>query len=112
VFEKLRQSSGFVRPAEEAEDALPKCQVAIITATSIINHSIELLLEAAAKCREVVVLGASTPLLSEAFLSRKVTLLSGLVVHGPREVLQIVSEGGGMRYFGPHIRKVCLRVGR
>lgn len=112
VFEKLRQSSGLVRPAEEAEDTLPKCQVAIITATSIINHSIEKLLEAAAKCREVVVLGASTPLLSEAFFRGKVTLLSGLVVQEPREVLQIVSEGGGMRYFGPHIRKVCLRVAR
>jgi uncharacterized protein (DUF4213/DUF364 family) len=112
VFEKLRQSSGLIRPAEEAEDTLPKCQIAIITATSIINHSINNLLEAAAKCREVVVLGASTPLISEAFLSRKVTLLSGLVVREAREVLRIVSEGGGMRYFGPHIRKVCLRVSR
>ena len=112
VFDKLRPSSGLVRPAEEAEDTLPECQIAIVTATSIINHSIDNLLEAAAKCRELVVLGASTPLMSEAFCTRKVTLLSGIVVQEPREVLRIVSEGGGMRYFGPHIRKVCLRVSR
>jgi uncharacterized protein (DUF4213/DUF364 family) len=112
VFERLRQPSGLIRPAEEAENTLTKCQVALITATSIINHSMEKLLEAAARCREVVVLGASTPLIPEAFLTRKVTLLSGLVVQEPREVLRIVSEGGGMRYFGPHIRKVCLRVTR
>jgi len=112
VFEKLGQPSDLIRPAEEAEDKLPECQIAIITATSIINHSIDHLLEAAAKCREVVVLGASTTLMSEAFFTRNVTLLSGIVVQKPREVLRIVSEGGGMRYFGPHIRKVCLRVSR
>jgi len=112
VFERVRQSSGLIRPAEEAENTLPQCQVAFITATSIINHSIDKLLEAAAKCREVVILGASTPLMSEVFCTRKVTLLSGVVVQEPREVLRIVSEGGGMRYFGPHICKVCLRVSR
>jgi uncharacterized protein (DUF4213/DUF364 family) len=112
VLERLGHPSRLIRPPEEAEGTLPKCQVAIITATSILNHTIEKLLEAAAKCREVVVLGASTPLLPEAFLPRNVTLLSGLVVQEPREVLQIVSEGRGMRYFGPHVRKVCLRVSR
>ena len=112
VFERGRQESGLIRPAEEAEDTLPHCQVAMITATSIINHTIDGLLEAAATCREVVVLGPSTPLMPEVFLSRKVTLLSGVVVQQPREILQIISEGGGMRYFGPHVRKVCLRINR
>ena len=110
VFERVGQSAGLIRPAEEAENTLPKCQVALITATSIINHSIDKLLEAAAQCREVVVLGASTPLWPEVFRTRRVTLLSGVVVGEPREILRIISEGGGMRYFGPHIRKVCLRV--
>jgi len=112
VFERVRQPSGRIRPAEETEDTLPQCQVALITATSIINHSIDNLLEAAGKCREVVVLGASTPLMSEAFWEGRVSLLSGVVVREPREILRIVSEGGGMRYFGPHIGKVCLRVSR
>jgi len=109
VFERVGQVSGIIRPADEAETTLPRCQVAIITATSIINHSIDKLLEAAAECREVVILGASTPLLPEIFFMGRVTLLSGVVVREPRELLRIVSEGGGMRYFGPHIRKVSLR---
>jgi uncharacterized protein (DUF4213/DUF364 family) len=109
VFERARRASHLSRPAEEAVDTFPKCQVALITATSIINHSIDRLLAAAAGCREVVILGASTPLLTAVYSPRRVTLLSGLVVLDPQGIVQIVSEGGGMRYFGPHIRKVCLR---
>lgn len=68
------------------------------------------LLEAASDCREVVILGASTPLLAEVFLPRRVILLSGVIVLEPQEIVRIVSEGGGMRYFGPHVSQVCLRV--
>jgi len=41
-----------------------------------------------------------------------VTLLSGVVVQKPKEVLRVVSEGGGMQQFKPHIRKVSLRSPR
>ncbi|MGD2121770.1 MAG: DUF364 domain-containing protein [Gemmatimonadota bacterium] len=109
VFERAPRASRGSRPAEEAEDILPTCQVAFITATSIINHTMDQLLEAASNCREVVILGASTPLLPEVFFSRNVTLLSGVIVLKPRGVLQIVSEGGGMQQFGSNIRKVCVR---
>ena len=55
-------------------------------------------------------LGASTPLMPEVFAGTNVTLLSGVVVSDPGAVLRVVSEGGGMRLFGPHIRKVSLRT--
>ena len=109
VFGRVDQPSGFLRPQEEAEDALPRCQVALVTATSIINHTVDGLLKAARGCREVAVLGASTPLLAQAFSAEKVTMLSGVVVKEPTEVLRIVSEGGGMRQFSPHVRKVTVK---
>jgi len=111
VFERVDHPSGLLRPQEEAEGALPRCQVALITATSIINHTVDNLLAAARDCREVVLLGASTPLMPEAFGAGSVTMLSGVVVKDPGEVLRVVSEGGGMRRFGPHVRKVTVRVG-
>lgn len=110
VFERVGHPSGILRPREEAEDALPRCHVALITATSIINHTIDRLLQAAGECREVAVLGASTPLLPEAFAGERVTMLSGVVVKDPHEVLRVISEGGGMRLFSPHVRKVSLRT--
>jgi uncharacterized protein (DUF4213/DUF364 family) len=59
---------------------------------------------------EVALLGASTPLVPDAFDGAAVTMLSGVVVTAPDEVLRIVSEGGGMRQFGPHVRKVTVKT--
>jgi len=109
VFERVDRPAGLLRPQAEAAAELPRCQVALITATSVINHTVDDLLEAARGCREVVLLGASTPLLAEVF-EENVTMLSGVVVKAPPGVLQVVSEGGGMRQFSPYVRKVTVRV--
>ncbi len=109
IFERIEQPSGRLRPEKEALEALPRCDIAIITATAIINRTVDDLLAAAANAREVVILGASTPLVPEVFAG-KATVLSGVVVKNPDGVLRVVSEGGGMRQFGPHIRKVSIRL--
>jgi len=108
VFEQIDEPVGTLRPAAEAAKVLPECQVAMITATTIINHSMDDLLQASRKCRTVAVLGASTPLLPEVFAGTPVSLISGVLVTDAPAVLRIVSEGGGMRFFKPHIRKVNL----
>ena len=108
VFEQIDEPVGALRPAAEAIRVLPECQVALITATTIINHSVDDLLTAAGNCRTVAVLGASTPLLPEVFADTPVSLISGVVVTDSDAVLRVVSEGGGMRFFKPHIRKVNL----
>ena len=74
------------RPAEEVEDLLPHSQVAIITATSIINNTLDHLLRLAQSCREVALLGPSTPLLGEPFIDTPVTCLSGIRVVEPERV--------------------------
>jgi uncharacterized protein (DUF4213/DUF364 family) len=57
-----------------------------------------------------VLLGASTPLIPEVFGAVRVTMLCGVVVTAADEVLRVVSEGGGMRQFSPHVRKVTMKV--
>jgi uncharacterized protein (DUF4213/DUF364 family) len=106
----VAEPTGLLRPQEEAAAGLARCQIALITAASIVNHTIDGLLEAAGSCREVALLGASTPLVAEAFDTAAVTMLSGIVVMAPDEVLRVVSEGGGMRQFSPHVRKVTVRL--
>ncbi len=110
VFERIEEPQGHLHPVREIESLLPKCQVALITATSIINHTIDALLDAAKHCSKVVVLGASTPMLPEAFSDSNVSMLSGVIVEEPEAVLRVVSEGGGMRIFKPHVRKVNLPI--
>ena len=112
IFEQIKEKTGDLLPEKEAYRLLPQCQIAIITSTTLINHSVDRLLEAAKGCREVVLLGASTPLVREAFLNTPVTYLSGVVVREPDEILRIVSEGGGMRRFKNRIRKVNLTLER
>jgi hypothetical protein len=58
----------------------------------------------------VAVVGASTPLLGAAFGAANVTLLSGVVAKSPKDIMRVVSEGGGMRQFSPYVRKVSLRL--
>jgi uncharacterized protein len=110
VFERSGGRMVGVLPAERALELLPTCSVALITSTALITESLDALLEAAAGCREVALLGPSTPLLPEVFRDTPVTLLSGIQVENPAKILQIVSEGGGTRNFSPYVRKVNLRL--
>jgi hypothetical protein len=112
IFERSGGWTVGVQPAERALDLLPTCTVALITSTALITESLDALLEAAAGCREVALLGPSTPLLSEVFADTPVTWLSGIRIENPARVLQIVSEGGGTRTFSPYVQKVNLRLPR
>jgi uncharacterized protein (DUF4213/DUF364 family) len=95
-------------PAERAEQLLPESQVAIITGTSIINNTIDDLLRLAAGCREVAILGPSTPLLAAAFGGYPVHCLSGIQVDDPDELFRIIGEGGGFRFFKDFTTKLNI----
>jgi uncharacterized protein (DUF4213/DUF364 family) len=99
-----------ILPQEAARRWLPRCQVTLITSTAIINHTLGSLLNWAANCRQVVLLGPSTPLAPEVFQGTPVVLLSGVEVTDPAAVLRAVSEGGGMPAFRGHVRKVTVEV--
>ena len=112
IFERSGGWTIGVQPAERALDLLPTCSVALITSTALITESLDALLEAAAGCREVALLGPSTPLLPEVFANTPVTWLSGIRIESPAKVLRVVSEGGGTRNFSPYVQKLNLRLPR
>lgn len=111
IFEQGAGRVADMQPAARASDLLPECTVAIVTATALLGDDLDGLLRAAARCREVVLLGPSTPLLPEVLADERVTWLSGVVVTDPRALLRVVSEGGGTREFGLFVRRLNLRVG-
>jgi hypothetical protein len=111
VFEKILEHQPGVYQEDKAPELLPSCSVAIITATALINTTLQLLLEACGNCREIAIVGATTPLAPDIFKPLGVTLLSGILVTDPRGILRQVSEGGGMGSFKGFIRKVNLLVG-
>lgn len=112
ILERVKHAQGDLLPVQEAPGVIRSSHVALITSSSITNHGLDELLLAAENCREVVLLGASTPLLPEAFEDTAVTCLSGIVVEKAADVLCVVSEAGGMRQFSPFVRKVNVPLRR
>ena len=110
VFERRPHAESGVLPEAAAADVLPQCQLVILSATTLLNRTLDQLLDLCRNARELAVLGPSTPLLPEVFMDRGVTLLSGVQVVNPERVLRVVSEGGGTRQFGAAVKKITLRL--
>jgi uncharacterized protein (DUF4213/DUF364 family) len=108
VFERDRTKGDDFQPETEIREQLPRCDIALITATSIVNHSMDGFLHAAANCREAAILGPTTPLLPDVFRDTPVTCLSGVIVSNPAHALRVVSSAGGMRQLKRFVDKVNL----
>jgi uncharacterized protein len=110
IFERKPIPDLGVLSDSAAVDLLPQCQVVVLSATTILNQTIDGLLDCCKEAREIAILGPSTPFLPEPFRKRGVTILSGVqVIDGP-QVLRVVSEAGGTRSFGNAIRKLTLHT--
>jgi hypothetical protein len=109
VFERRRDREE-VLPDWAASTLLSECTVVILSATTLLNRTLDTLLDKCGGAREVALVGPSTPFLPEVIAGRNVTLLSGIQVVDPQRVLRVVSEGGGTRQFGGAIRKLSLRL--
>ncbi|MBI4200023.1 MAG: DUF364 domain-containing protein [Chloroflexi bacterium] len=110
IFERNPARGAGLEPPERALDLLPECTVALITSSVLLTGTLDPLLQAAARCREIALLGPSTPLIPRSFADTGVTWLSGLVIVNAAQVLRVVSEGGGTREFSPFARKVNLQI--
>ena len=110
VFEQNIADDGSLFPEESIPEHLPKCTAVVITATSIINHTIDGVLAQCGSAKLICVVGPSTPLCPEVFKRRGVTLLAGSVVKDPQFVLRIVSQGGGTMAMKPGVDQVLVRL--
>jgi uncharacterized protein (DUF4213/DUF364 family) len=98
------------QPAERVVSLLPQSDVALITATSIINDTVDPLLNMAEHCREVVILGPSTPMIAQVFRETAAGWLSGVWIQQPDGVFQEIERDFGFRKFRRYVTKVNLRV--
>lgn len=111
IFERERgHGTGDVQPDWAAPLLLPECDIAILTATALVNRTLDGLLDAASGARECIVVGPTTPLVTEPFRTRGVTLLTGVHVVDADRVLQVIAEGGGTPQFHGCIRKLCVNL--
>ncbi|MBN2439546.1 MAG: hypothetical protein JXL20_13220, partial [Deltaproteobacteria bacterium] len=97
---------------KEKEKALKGCDVAIITATTLLNNTFEETVNSLDTPRCAAVIGPSTPLFPEIFRDTPVTHLGGAVVMDPDRVMRIISEAGGTPAMRPALRFVNLIIKR
>jgi uncharacterized protein (DUF4213/DUF364 family) len=110
VFEQNVPEDSELYPSDTIPLHLPKCDVVVITATSLINHTFDEVISCCKNAREVCIVGPSTPLCPEVFEKYNVTLLAGSVVKDPKLALQIISQGGGTMAMKPAINQVLVKV--
>jgi uncharacterized protein (DUF4213/DUF364 family) len=96
-------------PAEAAPRVIPRSDVVALTASTLVNHTLDGLL-ALARGRTVILIGPTTPL-APALLARGVTALCGSIVVDADAALAAVSEGAGFRRL-PGLRRVVLTAAR
>lgn len=93
VLEQRPQAGDL--PAEAAENVIPQADVVAITGTSLINHTIEELLELS-KDSFVVMVGPTSPL-SPVLFDWGVDVISGTKVVEPEKAIQSISQGAIFR---------------
>ncbi len=88
--------AGDEYPAEAAVDLLPQADIIAITASTLINHTLDSLLSLCPKQATVMVLGPSTPL-SQVLFEHGVTIMSGTRVVDEQAVLRTVGQGASFQ---------------
>ncbi len=102
VFER-RSLSPDALPDWAAERLLPSCDVVLITSLTLVNKTLDHLLQLARG--EVALIGPTTPL-SEVFSEYGVSHLFGMMIKDPQRILVTVSQAGGTQRFEGAVKKV------
>lgn len=87
-----QQPSQGEHPPEDAVDLLPQAEVVALTASALINQTMEFLLGLCNRDALVMVLGPSTPL-TTVWFERGVEILSGSVVIDENAAIRTIGQG-------------------
>jgi len=93
-------------PDWAAREILPKCDIAIITATTLINKTF-LDIVSWAHNAEKILLGPSSNF--SPMILEKVDMISGIIPLNTSEIIKIISQGGGTRQVMKYSKKVSIR---
>jgi len=89
---------------------LPGCNVVIISGTSFINKTVDGILPLCGKARTVAIIGPTTPMIPDVLKDHGITLLSGMEVIDPQNLLKAVSLGANTQGIREWVRKINIRL--
>ncbi|SPD74130.1 conserved hypothetical protein [uncultured Desulfobacterium sp.] len=86
-------------PFEISGEIISKADVLVITGATIVNHTLETILDLAKPDAEVVVVGPTASMLPEPMFERGVSVVGGVLVKEPDKLLDILAAGGSGYHF-------------
>lgn len=99
----------YFAEASRAGEFVPNADLLVITGTTVINDTLPGLLKMAKPGAQIIVTGPTASMLPDAFFSRGVTTLGGIIVTKPDELLDIISEAGsGYHFFGKSAERTII----
>jgi uncharacterized protein len=99
----------FFVPASEFKTILPVSDIVIITGQTLVNRTIDELLEMIVPGTQVIVTGPSGSILPDILFQNNVSILGAVRIAKPDVLLDIVSEGGtGFHLFEYCAQKICI----
>jgi hypothetical protein len=103
---------GQVCPMEKQPELLPKCDIVVLSGTTLINGTFDELLQMCPNSREIMVIGSSTPMFPEAFKGSGVTVLAGSwwKREYKEELFKLISLAAGMDALGQYSIKKSPRI--
>jgi uncharacterized protein len=81
-------------PAERQEEVLTTADVVLITAETLVNHTLDAILPLCTRARAIALIGPTTPLCPEPLFSRGVTVVGGTHITDSDMMLRVIGEGG------------------
>lgn len=100
----------FYIPPENADSVIQEADYLIITGTTLINDTLESILDKAPDHAQIVVVGPTASMLPDAFFQRGVTALGGIAVTQPDNLLDVLAEAGsGYHFYGKSAEKIVIK---
>lgn len=101
----------YYEPADRAPQVIPRADVFITTGTTLINGSLDGLLQLLKPGAQAAVIGPTATLVAGPYARRGVTVVGGTRVRAIDELLELLAEGGsGYHFFGKTVQRVTLRL--
>lgn len=99
-------------PSKDANVYLPDSDLDVITGVTILNDTLPNLLAMCKPGADILVTGPTAGMIPDAFFKRGVTIMGGILVTKPDELLDVISEGGsGYHFFGKSAERIVIRNG-
>jgi len=108
VFERNPQLRGDALPDTFVDSILPKADVVVISGSSLVNGTLDRLLELSKRARFVVFAGPTASTLPEPLFKRGVSVVAGVHAKGPK-VVDAIAEAKPFVAFKELVEKYILK---